>query len=87
MKSKGISVIDLYLWNVSRFFGISKSEILRRVEGVVSVINLTDIRKKKTKLLSGVMQRRLSIAMALITQPEILFLDEPTFPTFLRVKY
>lgn len=39
---------------------------------------LDDVRNKKAKLLSGGMQRRLSIAMALITKPQILFLDEPT---------
>ena len=40
--------------------------------------NLTEVSNKRAKLLSGGMQRRLSIAMALVSNPKVLFLDEPT---------
>lgn len=45
---------------------------------MVSQFGLDGVRNKKAKQLSGGMQRRLSIAMALISNPKILFLDEPT---------
>lgn len=49
-----------------------------RVAEVMSEFGLTEVRRKRAGKLSGGWQRRLSIAMALISQPKILFLDEPT---------
>jgi ABC-2 type transport system ATP-binding protein len=50
----------------------------KSADEIASQFGLDGVRKKKAKQLSGGMQRRLSIAMALISTPQILFLDEPT---------
>lgn len=49
-----------------------------RVERVMDQLGLARWAKQRAKTLSGGWQRRLSIAMALVSQPEVLFLDEPT---------
>lgn len=59
-------------------YGQSKRSARQRAEEIIAQFGLADVRKKKAKHLSGGMQRRLSLAMALITDPKILFLDEPT---------
>ena len=58
--------------------GFSKKRSLEKISELSKRFNLGGILSKKAGKLSGGWQRRLSIAMALISEPKILFLDEPT---------
>ncbi len=59
-------------------YGFSEEKRRCKIEELSDQFHLHEILSKKAGKLSGGWQRRLSIAMALITEPEILFLDEPT---------
>lgn len=63
---------------MARIYGFGNEDAVSKAQKMIEDFELSDISKSKAKTLSGGWQRRLSIAMALISDPEILFLDEPT---------
>jgi lipooligosaccharide transport system ATP-binding protein len=61
-----------------RYFGMKDSEIEARMPMLLEFANLTHKRDVKIPTLSGGMKRRLTLARALVNDPDIIFLDEPT---------
>ena len=73
----GLSVYE-NLQLICGVYGFSKDKQNEKMSSLSALLGLESVMKKKAGKLSGGWQRRLSIAMALISEPQILFLDEPT---------
>ncbi len=73
-KQTGRELLDLQ----GRLYGLSASERRQRVDELLQLVDIGDAIDQRIGTYSGGMKRRLDLAAALVHQPEVLFLDEPT---------
>jgi len=68
--------VEENLWVIARLYGLS--DIARRVDAVIKKLEMDELQHKVTRKLSSGQMTRLTLAKAFLTEPKILFLDEPT---------
>jgi ABC-2 type transport system ATP-binding protein len=71
----------------ARLWGIPPSAAGRRITGLAAVFGLSEVIGRPVDSFSGGQRRRLEIAQALVSEPQVLFLDEPTVGLDTRIRY
>ena len=70
--------VEKFLWYMATLKGLKKDEAARQIAEVLEAVELADVPNRKIAALSGGMKQRLALAQAVLGDPEILILDEPT---------
>ncbi len=70
--------VERFMWYMSALKGVSKEKAQKDIPEILAAVELDDVPKRKIGALSGGMKQRLTLAQAVLGDPEILILDEPT---------
>ncbi len=70
--------VERFMWYMAALKGITKEEAKKQIPEILAAVELDDVPKRKIGALSGGMKQRLTLAQAVLGDPEILILDEPT---------
>lgn len=71
----------------AQLYGLNRQQRRQQVQASLAAVNLLDRAKSPVETLSGGMQRRLNIAVALVHQPKLVILDEPTTGLDIEARY
>lgn len=74
----GLLTVQENLWMFSQFYGIPTAEANQRIKELLAVVSLTDRANTKSSDLSTGLRQKMNIIRGFMTDPDILFLDEPT---------
>ena len=70
--------VERFMWYMAALKGLSKEKAKKDIPEILAAVELDDVPKRKIGALSGGMKQRLTLAQAVLGDPEILILDEPT---------
>jgi ABC-2 type transport system ATP-binding protein len=74
----GLLTVRENLWMFAQFYGISSADANRRIEELLEVVKLSDRSNTKSSDLSTGLRQKMNIVRGFLTDPDVLFLDEPT---------
>jgi ABC-2 type transport system ATP-binding protein len=74
----GLLTVRENLWMFSQFYGLSSAEANRRITELLDVVKMSDRMHTKSSQLSTGLRQKMNIARGFLTDPKVLFLDEPT---------
>ena len=70
--------VERFMWYMAALKGLPKEKAKKEIPEILAAVELDDVPKRKIGALSGGMKQRLTLAQAVLGDPEILILDEPT---------
>ncbi|MGB9861127.1 MAG: ATP-binding cassette domain-containing protein [Candidatus Bipolaricaulaceae bacterium] len=74
----GLLTVEENLWMFAQFYGIPSREARRRIRELLALVGMAERAKTKVYHLSSGMRQKMNVVRGFLTDPEILFLDEPT---------